>query len=495
MISAEQQAVVEHRGNARVLAAAGSGKTHTMIHYAKARPDQRILYLAFNRSVKEEAIRRFFEAGCGNVQVETAHSLAYREMDVRRRYRLHDGGSLKVYDIVLLCGLKANPQDPTFHLVMARHIQGALAAFCNSSLSKFDELDYLSGIVDKKARGFVSTHYDTILGHARSLLGQMYQSKIPVTHDAYLKFYQLTKPALPHSCILLDEGQDSNPVMLDVFLSQKGTRVIVGDSHQAIYGFRNAVDSLEKVDFPQFTLSHSYRFGQTIADYAMKILTGKALLGRYKDPLHIIGAGRHAESTDAPRTHAVIARTNLMLLRQAIAAMLRENVSRMYFEGDLNSYTYMSEGASLFDVLYLRMGQLAKIKNPFIRGFGNFLSLQQYIQEADDGELAMVVEIVEEYGPDLFTYIRMLREKQVPRDAAQRIFATTHKAKGQGYDKVEVCSDFLTPDKLEKVLKKASEVKGGMEALDRDALAEEVNMVYVAVTRAKKELFLHFPMD
>ena len=70
----EQQAVID--SNADLLAVdafAGTGKTSTLVQYALARPNSRILYIAFNKSVAAEAKERF----PANVDCRTTHSLAY----------------------------------------------------------------------------------------------------------------------------------------------------------------------------------------------------------------------------------------------------------------------------------------------------------------------------------------------------------------------------------------------------------------------------------
>ncbi|OJY92489.1 MAG: hypothetical protein BGP14_14960 [Sphingobacteriales bacterium 44-15] len=55
-LTPEQYDIIHSTGNIRINAVAGSGKTTTIIEYAKARPKTAwILYLAFNRSVKLEA--------------------------------------------------------------------------------------------------------------------------------------------------------------------------------------------------------------------------------------------------------------------------------------------------------------------------------------------------------------------------------------------------------------------------------------------------------
>ena len=82
----EQQKVIESNGNVKVNAIAGlGGETATLLGYAAVRPtNERILYLAFNKSVQMEAQSKFAaatasdgrEGGC--VDVKTAHSLAYQ---------------------------------------------------------------------------------------------------------------------------------------------------------------------------------------------------------------------------------------------------------------------------------------------------------------------------------------------------------------------------------------------------------------------------------
>lgn len=61
--------------------------------------------------------------------------------------------------------------------------------------------------------------------------------------DAFLKIWQLKRPNLFKlenvDCVIVDEGQDMNNAMLDIFLGYgDGSRVIVGDPHQQIYQWR-----------------------------------------------------------------------------------------------------------------------------------------------------------------------------------------------------------------------------------------------------------------
>ena len=57
-LTEEQKAIINSTGDIRINAVAGSGKTTTIIEYAATRPPgSRILYLAFNKSVRLEATR------------------------------------------------------------------------------------------------------------------------------------------------------------------------------------------------------------------------------------------------------------------------------------------------------------------------------------------------------------------------------------------------------------------------------------------------------
>ena len=47
--------------------------------------------------------------------------------------------------------------------------------------------------------------------------------------------WALTRPRLSADFVLLDEAQDTNPVLEEIFLAQDAQRVCVGDPAQQIY--------------------------------------------------------------------------------------------------------------------------------------------------------------------------------------------------------------------------------------------------------------------
>ena len=246
--------------------------------------------------------------------------------------------------------------------ILATHINKLLMMYCNSDAEGIFELDYLSALADPKAIGFVKKYMDTIQEKADLLIDKMDRGKIDVTHEYYLKKYQLSYPKLKYDYILFDEGQDASPAMLDIFLSQDATKVIVGDTHQQIYSWRFAINSLEQVDFKSYNLSTSFRFNQHIADLASKTLEHKKKVTEFK-PFPIKGLG----NTNTKVTKAILARTNLGLLSAAIEYVIeQQNAQSVYFEGNISSYTYAEDGASLYDVLNLYQEKKHLIKSPIV---------------------------------------------------------------------------------------------------------------------------------
>jgi hypothetical protein len=117
--------------------------------------------------------------------------------------------------------------------------------------------------------------------------------------------------------ILLDEGQDTNDVVLDLFLRQRAQRVIVGDEYQAIYGWRGAVNALTQCRDQAgvvLTLTQSFRYGEAIAEVANEILSINP-----ECDFELRGwPERNSTLGDVNGRHTVIARSNAVLVEKAL---------------------------------------------------------------------------------------------------------------------------------------------------------------------------------
>ncbi len=487
----EQQAIIEAKGNLRVNAIAGSGKTSTLIEYAANQPpNKRILYLAFNSSVQSEAYHKFKARGLRNVFSKTAHSLAKREIVDRGNYQLQ-GDGYKAHQIAEILNLKGKAQD-YYVYILATHVRNFIAYFCNSTASDFDELDYLESINEPAALKFALSNEKYIDRYTKRFYQLMDEAKIPVTHDYYLKKFQLSNPTLNLDYILFDEGQDASPAMLDVFLKQDCTKVIVGDTHQQIYSWRYAINSLEQVDFPTLHLSNSFRFNMEIATLSKHVLSYKKALD-ISDECKIVGKGTN-KSTNLK---AIIARTNIQLLSEAFYYLIEAKVvNKIYFEGGFNSYTFAGSGASLWDVYNLFQGNHKYIRDKMIKSMQSIGELQSYIKQTGDLELHLIVEIILQYKtqfPDILKKIGNHCVHQNERENAELIFTTAHRSKGMEYDVVKVCNDFIDWEEVQK------ELNGPQAAsLDKKGLNEEINLLYVSATRTKNRLYIpsqHIPKN
>ncbi|MFP4015317.1 MAG: UvrD-helicase domain-containing protein, partial [Chitinispirillaceae bacterium] len=479
-LTEEQKAVIDSSGNLKIHAVAGSGKTSTLIEYARHQgKGRRVLYLAFNRSVKIDSQKRFAQEKLGHVQVETAHSLAWGRIVPSHGYAVR--ASYKPYEIADILKIKPSRKDPVTTISICGHIGKLVSLFCNQAESKVADLDYPSFIAEPRSRGFVRKHQDRIIDGARKLLAKMNSAQIAVTHEFYLKKYQLLKPRLNCDIVLFDEGQDASPVMLDIFLNQESARkIIVGDIHQQIYSWRYAINALKSVAFRDYSLTTSFRFPQEIADTAMEVLRWKKYL---KNPQDVTIKGKGGPLKRAS-SKAVLARTNLSLVRRAIEFINSSRKKRkIYFEGNLNSYLFAAEGASLWDVLNLYQGKNNLIRDPLIKKMRSIDELKEYADLSGDSELLTLIEMVNEYGRKLPVHINRLKDLHVAdedRSKADMIFSTVHRCKGLEYDSVSLENDFITEKKLRRV-----EENKDTPLFELERLNEEINLLYVAITRSR----------
>ena len=484
-LTQEQKSILSINGNIKINAVAGSGKTTTIIEYAKQLPkDAKVIYIAFNKTVKDEAAIKFASLGLQNIRVETAHSLAYKHIVVRSGFTLKANG-YKTQELPNILEMQSNAEKH-YEFIIANHVLKLVSLFCNSSKQKVEEVDYLATIDNEKTLQFVKSCLPFIVLQTRRFLAKMNNKEIEITHDFYLKKFQLAQPILPYQYILFDEAQDASAAMLDVVLKQQATKIIVGDTHQQIYSWRYAINSLEQVAFATLHLTNSFRFNDNIASLANEVLQYKKTFFENQVVENVIGVGK----SESMQSKATIARTNIGLLVEAISYVTNnKKIATIYFEGNINSYTYADDGTSLYDVLFLYNNQHSKINDPLIKSMKQFKDLEEFIDKTSDMQLGMLVEIVKEYENEIFDILKLLKEKHVSfeqKNTAKMIFTTVHRCKGLEYDEVYLAEDFITKDKLEK------QVENGIEPLKLIKLNEEVNLLYVAITRAKTKLYIPY---
>jgi len=280
--TAEQLRIIQHplkkenRELIKIVAFAGTGKTTTLVKLATTNPNMKFLLVVYNRSVKLLAEQIFPKA---NVVCKTVHQMAMAKCGFLYSKKLTS--NLKAKDILDSGLLASNGSDDGSLYRRAGQVLATLTNFMNSP-DRVLELENVPSTwaIGRNTLALTTAERAVVLSDAESVWKVMTDKddmRVRIPHDGYMKVWQIRSPSLQrvteHDVLLLDEGQDMNPAMLDIFMNQKVSRVIVGDPHQQIYMFRGAVNALDIV-VPTHTyyLTQSFRFGPEIAFIANKTL-------------------------------------------------------------------------------------------------------------------------------------------------------------------------------------------------------------------------------
>src|SRR5687768_15112959 len=124
----EQYAIIRHKEDLVVNAGAGAAKTTTLIEYTRVRPTASVLYVAFNKAIKEEAKVKFAQNGITNVKIETAHSLAYKSF---RRLKIKRS-NYSISEIREVLKIKSEKGNETNEFILAKMIIDAMNIYCNN---------------------------------------------------------------------------------------------------------------------------------------------------------------------------------------------------------------------------------------------------------------------------------------------------------------------------------------------------------------------------
>lgn len=483
--SEEQQAIIESTDKEMAIGAyAGTGKSSTLRMKSKTRNSAKKLYICFNKSVATEAVKSFKEYGVENINITTAHSMAYNNLKIGTYYKLVN--NIKVHELVQQMGDNLTPSN---YLIYNQSLK-LFASYCNSSYKTINEVPYLENVINNNSPDdiieMVKKKSSKIKKVANQIWTDMDNSKIPITHDFYLKKYQLKGPKLNYDIIYYDETQDTSPVMLDIFINQKSEKVAVGDSNQSIYFFRGAVNALETLNYPKYYLTQSFRFPQNIADLANDILNLKKIYAGAKTDFNLKGL------PSPSNTHgkiAYIGRNNMSILSRAIT-MAEASDIKFAYEGSLDNAIYTQNGVSLYDIYYLFAGKKDKIRHDFIKMFKGWGEFVKHITDMEDFELKTLAGLIIKYRNNIFPLIKKLKTNERRKNEADIIFSTAHKSKGLEYSKVYLLDDFINKEKFVEHLKIMEKLPPDVKKTHAQKLTEEINLLYVAATRTTNELYV-----
>ena len=275
--------------------------------------------------------------------------------------------------------------------------------------------------------------------------------QLPFSHDDYFKLWQLADPFVPADFLMVDEAQDLSPVQVAAIRHQSHAQVIlVGDSHQTIYGWRGCVDALLR--FPEAAtryLTGSFRFGAPVADLANRVLSN------LDAEIELVGLGGPSRIGHLSRPDAIVARSNGGVVA-AVMEALSDGRAPVILGGAGQLIAWVAGAKALQE------GR--PTDHPDLGCFGTWHDVQQFVLEDPQGDdLALMVRLVDRFGARELLAVLEAADRRPHHDV---VVTTAHKAKGREWPNVQLRSDF---------------VRAHMTP-------EEWRCTYVAVTRARAVL-------
>ncbi|WP_392872732.1 UvrD-helicase domain-containing protein [Streptomyces sp. LN499] len=462
----EQAAAADrfHSGDHLVLqAGAGTGKTTTLALLASG-TRRRGRYLAYNRAIATDAATRFPDT----VVCKTGHALAFAALGHRYKTRLN-GPRQSGWKTGLALGINKPVrigQREVFPRTLSHAALQTVTHYCHSADRTLTRhhVPRLRGIEADELHAELAA---TVLPFARKAWADLQHPDDGVVrfdHDHYLKIWALAEPKIEADFLLLDEAQDTNPVVEQIFTAQRAHAqlVMVGDSAQAIYGWRGARDVMTCFDGTALTLSRSFRFGPHLAREANRWL---AIAGA---PIRLDGSesiSTEVGAVDHPQ--AVLCRSNVGAMAEVLKLL-----------GDDRKVALAGGGAALAALAHaardLKDGR--RTAHPELVLFQTWGELQDYAgHDPSGGDLLPLVELVDEHGTEA---ILTAVDRLVEETHADVTVSTAHKAKGREWSQVKISEDFHPPKDSDECDENGLPVPGPIDEA-------EARLAYVAVTRAR----------
>lgn len=460
----QKEIIFSDNDRIKVEALAGSGKSNTLYYYCKERPNKKILYIVYNRSMREESEHTFGKLP--NVTIKTVHGLAYSYYGKMYSRKLITSGNYTAYDTMvdlrlnmvndLELGIKIHKCYNEFLLSDVKNI---------SDIKTFDEDELKYKIIKKTEELFE--------------LKKNLNNKVVVEHDFYLKLFHLSEPNLSnlYDIICLDESQDSSALVLDLIVNSKVKGIImVGDKFQQLYAWRKAINIMEKFDAKEYKLSTSFRVSNNISHLSNLILNH---VGEFTpnmkgfNPKNMI-----VDQLEDNEQCAILCRTNSKIFEQAFEAVSINK--KIFFEGGYNGYKF----EILLDSYNFSLGQ--RPKNYTLQKYPSYSKMLEIAKETKDIEVILINYLIEKYSSSIPSLINSVKNNTVSqKDKADIILTTIHKSKGQTYRcAVKIANGHLDMEELfSKKYEKEEEIKV-------EDYYEEMCLTYVAITRGAREICL-----
>lgn len=514
--SHEQLKAISHTfGPALVLAGPGSGKTRVivqrLVNLLKNYPSSQILSLTFSNAASTEMQQRFF-ALCANnypsVHFATIHSLSY---SILRKYWPSQTKPVLI-NTQLVSVMKKIFYQVNHFCMSDAEVEMLISAISRSrnnihfnsqtvQIKNFTKLCYAYEQYKKK-NNFID--YDDMIFYAREILANTIQLDNSYKYD----FVQV------------DEAQDLTVAQFDIIrkIANRNNIFVVADDDQSIYGFRGAepaclADFQERAtDCVKYYLNDNYRCAPEIVNFSGKIIAknrnrfAKTPVSKNRnigkiEILHLKNSLCQAKfvfltvaECKKSKTFGILYRNNSSAL--SIAAMLINRNIAFYISGGSCALSW--DYVNFFIMEYIRNHRMGeKPQTTFTRiinnGFRNKCIVKRKIYQQD-------IEAINTAIDCLYTVCCLCTNLDQVRHLIQEVWNVCHTGQNQG-DILPNKKIYLTTIHSSKgleydsvfVLDMMRDEFPGRSSASGKLLEEERRLFYVAVTRAKLNLYLLYP--
>lgn len=507
-----QQAIFDFvrngRGDGIVSAVAGSGKTFTLLQAARLLRTRSALFLAFNKHIAEELSKSLRGTP---MSARTIHSIGYGSLMrylgndeleiVPHKYTKLSQAWMDDYRALLESEAKRQSTDwqdvPRVDFRRATDALDALVHFTRATLTDPSDDAQMRSMaahfsVDLDAAD-ANVSLDVLIQAVPQLLEEGGKIARGDGQEAGHVIDYMDMLYLPHvwhlpvrwhvDWVFVDEAQDLNAAQLALALkcrAQGGRMLFVGDRHQAIYGFsgadNNAFDYIKKTtQATEFPLSICYRCPTS------HIVLAKELVPEIEaKPDAEVGVLANVEPAHLPK---LVQKGDLMLCRKTVPLvnlcikLMRHRIFARVKGRDI--------GARLTQVVQ----EITHLSGYTWARFGHFLKAYEDRQREKIGQFENAASELIALD-DRIAAVRVCYEMFEAKDAAQLclkieeifndgqpdvLLSTVHRTKGLEVDRVFL----LNPNEMPLIWPNQQ----GWE------LEQERNIKYVALTRARKELY------
>lgn len=474
-----------NNGNSNLIvnAVAGSGKTFTIVSACKqlGLQPKEVKFLAFNKSIADELKLKL----SGYADVSTLHAFGFSvlkrlfrnlNVDANKVSRDLQNRVFSLSDSVTIDSPKSDVNlfisnvTKIYNLCRVNLIDSSDMAAIENIVIQHD-ID-LFGDEEKVVSELLKTSY---VMPSNNIIDYTDMIVLPLTYSKYIPKFKF---------VFVDECQDLNTAQRELMLcAAKGGRfVAVGDPKQAINGFCGAdCDSFAKIaalpNTKELPLSVNYRCGKNMITLAQDIVPQiQAHEGAIDGEVSTID--KLTKETFKPND-MVLCRTSAPLVCMCLK-LITSGITAVVKGGDIKESLLKlvdkAKTSSLNALLNYLAKEQDKLANKIMRetkctyneavGSGRYVAFTDRCNcIANIAEYTTSVRGVKDYIVKLF---------DEHNTANAVVFSTAHKSKGLEADRVLI----LLPNKLPLVWK---------TQLDWQ-YQQELNLKYVALTRAKKEL-------